>query len=113
MLKPGASVERITPELQTMKRDADAWLSGAKTAGWLFPLTHWNWKVAMVTAVLRGLACVAALRHMEVHARDHFGVVEAAFVLLTCGVLLGAAAAVSGDSVGDCWLGSPVWWWCR
>ena len=85
MLKPGASVERITPELQTMKRDADAWLSGAKTAGWLFPLTHWNWKVAMVTAVLRGLACVAALRHMEVHARDHFGVVEAAFVLVTCG----------------------------
>ena len=60
-------------------------LSEAKTAGWLFPLTHWNWKVALVTAVLRGLACVAALRHMEAHARNHFGVVEAAFVLLTCG----------------------------
>jgi hypothetical protein len=38
-----------------------------------------------MTAVLRGLACVAALRHMEVHARNHFGVVEAAFVLVTCG----------------------------
>jgi hypothetical protein len=51
----------------------------------LFPLTHWNWKVAMLTAVLRGLACVWALRHVELHARQHFGMVEAAFVLLTCG----------------------------
>lgn len=51
----------------------------------LFPFTHWNWKVALITAVLRGAACVAALRHMEVHARRHFGLVEAAFVLLTCG----------------------------
>ena len=51
----------------------------------LYPLTHWNWKVAMLTAVLRGLACVWALRHVELHARQHFGVVEAAFVLLTCG----------------------------
>jgi len=57
----------------------------AKTPVWLFPLTHWNWKVALMTAVLRGLACVAALWHMETHARNHFGVVEAAFVLLTCG----------------------------
>jgi hypothetical protein len=52
---------------------------------WLFPLTHWNWKVALLTAVLRGGACVAALRHVEAHARRHFGIVEAAFVLLTCG----------------------------
>jgi hypothetical protein len=53
---------------------------------WLYPLTHWNWKVAVMTAVLRGGACVMALRHMELHARRHFGVVEAAFVLLTCGL---------------------------
>ncbi|MGA8530574.1 MAG: hypothetical protein WB622_12725 [Acidobacteriaceae bacterium] len=52
---------------------------------WLFPFTHWNWKVALLTALLRGGACVAALRHVEVHARRHFGIVEAAFVLLTCG----------------------------
>lgn len=51
----------------------------------LFPLTHWNWKVALLTAALRGLACAWALRHVELHARRHFGVVEAAFVLLTCG----------------------------
>lgn len=38
-----------------------------------------------MTALLRGLACVAALWHMERHARNHFGIVEAAFVLLTCG----------------------------
>jgi hypothetical protein len=41
--------------------------------------------VALLTAGLRGGACVAALRHVEVHARRHFGLVEAAFVLLTCG----------------------------
>lgn len=57
----------------------------AKTSAWFFALTHWNWKVALMTAVLRGLACVLALRHMEHHARNHFGVVEAAFVMLTCG----------------------------
>jgi hypothetical protein len=51
----------------------------------LYPLTHWNWKVAMLTAVLRGTACVWALRHVELHVRRHFGIVEAAFVLLTCG----------------------------
>lgn len=56
-----------------------------RLAAWLFPFTHWNWKVAMLTAVLRGLVCMAALRHMDVHARRHFGLVEAAFVLLTCG----------------------------
>ncbi|MGA7524558.1 MAG: hypothetical protein WBW84_19060 [Acidobacteriaceae bacterium] len=56
-----------------------------RTSPWLFPFTHWNWKVALLTAVLRGGACVAALRHVEVHARRHFGIVEAGFVLLTCG----------------------------
>ncbi|HEX4036617.1 MAG TPA: hypothetical protein VHX37_01050 [Acidobacteriaceae bacterium] len=56
-----------------------------RAGGWLFALTHWNWKVALLTAGLRGAACVAALWHMEFHARRHFGLVEAAFVLLTCG----------------------------
>ncbi len=56
-----------------------------QSSPWLFPFTHWNWKVALLTAVLRGGACVAALRHVEAHARRHFGIVEAAFVLLTCG----------------------------
>lgn len=56
-----------------------------RLAEMLFPLTHWNWKVAMLTAVLRGLVCVWALRHVELHARQHFGLVEAAYVLLTCG----------------------------
>lgn len=65
-------------------------MGGGKTgsvqgSGWLFGLTHWNWKVALMTAVLRGLACVFALRHMEQHARNHFGLVEAAFVVATCG----------------------------
>ena len=54
-------------------------------AALLYPLTHWNWKVALLTAVLRGLACALALRHMELHARRHFSLVEAAFVLFTCG----------------------------
>jgi hypothetical protein len=78
-------MQRITRKLQAMKRDTESWFDDAKTAGWLFPLTHWNWKVALMTAVLRGLACIAALRHMETHARNHFGLVEAAFVLVTCG----------------------------
>lgn len=68
-----------------MRTSAEPASSKAKPADWFFPFTHWNWKVALMTAVLRGLACVAALRHMETHARNHFGVVEAAFVLLTCG----------------------------
>ena len=75
----------ITRKLQTMIGNTKSRTSTAQTSNWFFPLTHWNWKVALVTAVLRGLACVAALRHMETHARNHFGVVEAAFVLLTCG----------------------------
>lgn len=54
-------------------------------AEWLFPLTHWNWKVSLLTALLRGSACVWALRHLEFHARNRFGLVEAAFVLATCG----------------------------
>lgn len=52
---------------------------------WLFGITHWNWKVALLAAVLRGGACVAALWHVEAHARRHFGMVEAAYVLLTSG----------------------------
>ena len=52
---------------------------------WLYPLTHWNWKVSLLTALLRGLACVWALRSLEPHARNRFGIVEAAFVLATCG----------------------------
>jgi hypothetical protein len=77
-------MQRITLKLQAMRRSTGSGF-GTTTASWLFPLTHWNWKVGLMTAVLRGLACVAALRHMEVHARNHFGVVEAAFVLVTCG----------------------------
>jgi hypothetical protein len=60
-------------------------VGAGKLAALLYPLTHWNWKVAMLTAVLRGSACIWALRHVELHARQHFGAVEAAFVLLTCG----------------------------
>lgn len=60
-------------------RNADKW------AELLFPFTHWNWKVSLLTAVLRGGACVLVLRHMQVGAREHFGMVEAAFVLFTCG----------------------------
>lgn len=51
----------------------------------LFPLTHWNWKAALVTAILRGSACIAALHHMSLGARRHFGIVEAAYVLITSG----------------------------
>jgi hypothetical protein len=68
-----------------MRSGAKSGNGAGKGSGWLFALTHWNWKVALMTAALRGLACVAALWHMERHARNHFGVVEAAFVLLTCG----------------------------
>ena len=75
----------ITRKLQTMRDNTKSRFDAANTHALLFPFTHWNWKVALMTAVLRGLACVAALRHMETHARNHFGLVEAAFVLLTCG----------------------------
>jgi hypothetical protein len=53
---------------------------------WLFPLTHWNWKAALIAAVIRAGACMAALWHSPVHAREHFGAVEAAYVLLTSGI---------------------------
>lgn len=56
-----------------------------KPAELLFPFTHWNWKVSLLTAILRGLVCVFALRHMQIDARRQFGLVEAAFVLFTCG----------------------------
>jgi hypothetical protein len=59
--------------------------SAGKWADLLFPFTHWNWKVSLLTAVLRGLACVGILRHLQAPIRWHFGLVEAAFVLLTCG----------------------------
>jgi hypothetical protein len=52
---------------------------------WLFPFTHWNWKVAVTTAFLRGIACMLALRHADIHARQHFGAVEAIYVLFTAG----------------------------
>ena len=78
-----------------------------RAAEWLFPLTHWNWKVALMTAVLRGLACIAALRHMEIHARNHFGAVEAAFVLLTCGFF--SALQQQSLSIRSEWL---AWFSC-
>ena len=53
---------------------------------WLFALTHWNWKAALITACFRGAACMAALRHVHPHARQHFSVVEMAYVLLTAGL---------------------------
>jgi hypothetical protein len=68
-----------------MISNAKSAMGHGRESSWLFALTHWNWKVALMTAVLRGLACVAALWHVERHARNHFGVVEAAFVLFTCG----------------------------
>lgn len=78
-------MQRIAPKLQSPKSNVEASFRAAKASSWMYPLTHWNWKVALVTAVLRGLVCIAALWHMEAHARRHFGIVEAAFVLLTCG----------------------------
>ena len=53
---------------------------------WLFALTHWNWKAALITAVCRAGACMVALWHSPLHAREHFGAVEAAYVLLTSGI---------------------------
>jgi hypothetical protein len=53
---------------------------------WLFPLTHWNWKAALITAICRAGACMAALWHSPMHAREHFGAVEAVYVLLTAGI---------------------------
>src|ERR1700742_4222382 len=52
----------------------------------LFPLTHWNWKAALITAICRASACMAALWHSPLHAREHFGAVEAAYVMATAGI---------------------------
>jgi hypothetical protein len=62
----------------------------------LFPFTHWNWKAALLSAVFRAGACIAALRHTQMHARQHFGMVEAAYVLLTSG----SWAALQQQSLG-------------
>jgi hypothetical protein len=59
--------------------------NGDRWAAMLFPFMHWNWKVSLLTAALRGLACVGILRHLQTSIRWHFGLVETAFVLLTCG----------------------------
>ncbi|MGA8162916.1 MAG: hypothetical protein WA374_16510 [Acidobacteriaceae bacterium] len=80
------SIYHAGPE-KTMLLGGKTAVGKRETSPWLFPFTHWNWKVALLTALLRGGVCVAALRHVEVHARRHFGIVEAAFVLLTCGFL--------------------------
>ncbi|QNI31187.1 hypothetical protein H7849_19115 [Alloacidobacterium dinghuense] len=53
---------------------------------WLFALTHWNWKAALITAIFRGAACIAALRHVHPHERQHFSAVEMIYVLLTAGI---------------------------
>lgn len=53
---------------------------------WLFAFTHWNWKAALITALFRGAACMAALRDVHPHARQHFSAVEMAYVLLTAGI---------------------------
>ncbi len=53
---------------------------------WLFAFTHWNWKAAIITALFRGAACMAALQHVRPHAREHFSIVEMAYVLLTAGI---------------------------
>jgi len=60
--------------------------SSSRFDAWMFPLTHWNWKSALITAICRAGACMAALWHSPLHAREHFGVVEAAYVLLTAGI---------------------------
>src|ERR1700684_4673471 len=103
----------IPRKLQTMISNAKSAMGHGRESSWLFALTHWNWKVALMTAVLRGLACVAALRHMEVHARNHFGVVEAAFVLLTCGffsALQQQSLAIRSELLAwfSCGVGAPV-----
>ena len=58
----------------------------SRSDGWLFPLTHWNWKAALITAICRAAGCMAALWHSPLHAREHFGAVEAIYVLLTVGI---------------------------
>jgi len=53
---------------------------------WFFAFTHWNWKAALLTALFRGAACMAALRNVQPHARHHFSTVEMVYVLLTAGI---------------------------
>ncbi len=53
---------------------------------WLFPLTYWNWKAALITAICRAAACMVALWHIPLHVREHFGAVEAVYVLFTAGI---------------------------
>ncbi|HTV05635.1 MAG TPA: hypothetical protein VME86_09725 [Acidobacteriaceae bacterium] len=52
----------------------------------LFPITHWHWKAAVMSATFRAGACMVALYRSPLHAREHFGLVEAAYVLTTCGI---------------------------
>jgi hypothetical protein len=85
MLAPGTPHNHQNAGDAMAKGNSIREVGAGRLAGLLYPLTHWNWKVAMLTAVLRGTACVWALRHVELHARQHFGMVEAAFVLFTCG----------------------------
>ncbi|HVT99510.1 MAG TPA: hypothetical protein VHE33_18570 [Acidobacteriaceae bacterium] len=67
-------------------RDGGKFGTGAMPgSGWFYAITHWNWKVTLMAAALRGLACMLALRHVEHHARNHFGLVEATFVLFSSG----------------------------
>ncbi|HEX3435714.1 MAG TPA: hypothetical protein VHT24_03030 [Pseudacidobacterium sp.] len=56
---------------------------------WLAPLACWNWKCAILAALLRGVACILALRHAQPLARQHFGMVEMGYVLLTSGMFSG------------------------
>lgn len=42
--------------------------------------------MALIAAIFRAVACMAALWHSPLHAREHFGAVEAAYVLLTAGI---------------------------
>jgi hypothetical protein len=73
-------------------------------SAWLFRLTHWNWKAALITAICRAGACMAALWHSPLHAREHFGAVEAAYVkprrlawaITVLAIPLGSLAADSG-----------------
>jgi hypothetical protein len=56
---------------------------------WFLHLACWNWKCAALTALIRGSACMAALRHAQPHARQHFSMVEIGFALLTSGLFSG------------------------
>jgi hypothetical protein len=64
--------------------------------GLLFLFTHWNWKAALIAGIIRGVVCMAALRHMNLDARQYFGLVEALYVLATSGF----ASALQQQSLG-------------